>query len=129
MNKMIRELVSIPKKTEASNQLSLDLRAPSGRARIALGNTDSRWRKINCNKDRCPHPKGSSQPFKQRHIGVHFEDYNGYSTSKNIFNRTEAIKIYVDSLLKALKKTKATEINISKKATVIIITWNLNLRG
>ena len=119
----------MPKKTEASNQLSLDLRAPLGRARIALGNTDSRWKKINCNKDRCPDPKGSSRPFKQRHIGVHFEDYNGYSTGKNIFSRTEAIKIYVDSLLKALKKTKASEINVHQKATEIIITWASNVRG
>ena len=115
----------MPKKTAASSQLSLDLRAPSGRARIALGNTDSRWKKINCNK----YSKGSSQPFKQRHIGVHFEDYNGYSTGKNIFSRTEAIKIYVDSLFKALKKTKASEINVHQKATEIIITWASNLRG
>jgi len=118
----------MPKKTEASNQLSLDLRAPSGRARIAFGNTDSYWKKINCNKDRCPKPKGSSRPFKQPHIGVHFEDHNGFSTGKNIFNRTEAIKIYVDSLLRALKKTKANEINVHKKATEIVITWNSNLR-
>ena len=115
----------MPKKTAASSQLLLDLRAPSGRARIALGNTDSRWKKINCNKD----SKGSSQPFKQRHIGVHFENYNGYSTGKNIFSRTEAIKIYVDSLLKALKKTKASEINVHQKATEIIITWASNVRG
>jgi len=113
----------MPKKTAASSQLSLDLRAPSGRARIALGNTDSRWKKINCNKDRCP------DPIKQRHIGVHFEDYNGYSTGKNIFSRTEAIKIYVDCLLKALKKTKASEINVHQKATEIIITWASNVRG
>ena len=119
----------MPKRTEASNQLSLDLRLPSGRARIALGNTDSRWRKINCNKDRCPDPKGSSHPFKQPHIGAHFEDYNGYATGKKIFTRTEATEIYVDSLLKALKKTKAREINVHKKATEIIITWNSNLRG
>jgi len=116
------------KNIEVSNQLSLDLRAPPGGARIALGNTDSRWKKIDCVKDCRLNPKGSGRPFRQSHIGVHFEEYTGYSTSKNIFNRTEAIKMYVDSLLKALKKTKATEINVRKKATEIIITWNSNLR-